>query len=73
VIKLVIVTNNFVKIHVVSDLILLQLMDGSFGVVDWNYLCWWISTVSVSLTQSEPQCVVDKACGLSANTLSGYW
>jgi len=31
-----------VKIHVVSDFILLQLMDGNLGAADWNYLCWWL-------------------------------
>jgi hypothetical protein len=33
------------------------------------YIYIYISTVSVSLTQSGPRCIVDKACGLSANTL----
>ena len=95
VVKFVKFTNNLVKIHVVSDFILLQLTDGNLGVVDWTCLCWWlfkgavssvmslqyqifivfiyiyiyISTVSVSLTHSGPRCVVDKACGLSANSL----
>ena len=38
-------------------------------VSDIHCLYIYITTVSVSLTQSGPWCIVDKACGLSANTL----